>query len=137
MKAFFDTNILVYLFDTGAPAKQRKARSFFTQHSLARATLLSTQVLQEFYVAVTRKLATPLDLDTAYQAVRELAVMPAIRVDVPLILSAIQLSRSKRLSFWDALIIRSALEGGASILYSEDMQDGQAFETLRIKDPLR
>ena len=137
MKAFFDTNILVYLFDTGAPAKQRRARELLTQHTLAGETLLSTQVLQEFYVAVTRKLATPLDLDTAYQAVRELAVMPAIRVDVPLILSAIQLSRSKRLSFWDALIIRSALEGGASILYSEDMQDGQAFETLRIKDPLR
>jgi len=48
-----------------------------------------------------------------------------------------QLSRSKRLLFWDALIICSALEGGASILYSEDMQDGQAFETLRIKNPLR
>jgi len=137
MKAFFDTNILVYLFDTGAPAKQRRARELLTQHTLAGETLLSTQVLQEFYVAVTRKLATPLDLDTAYQAVRELAVMPAIRVDVPLILSAIQLSRSKRLSFWDALIICSALEGGASILYSEDMQDGQAFETLRIKNPLR
>jgi len=137
MKAFFDTNILVYLFDTGAPAKQRRARELLAQHTLAGETLLSTQVLQEFYVAVTRKLATPLDFDAAYQAVRELAVMPAVRVDVPLILSAIQLSRSKRLSFWDALIIHSALEGGASILYSEDMQDGQVFETLRIKNPLR
>jgi len=137
MKAFFDTNILVYLFDTGAPAKQRRAREILTQHTLAGETLLSTQVLQEFYVVVTRKLASPLDPDAAYQAVRELAVMPSVRVDVPLILSAIQLSRSKSLSFWDGLIVQSALEGGASILYSEDMQDGQVFETLRIKNPLR
>ena len=137
MKAFFDSNILVYLFDTGAPAKQRKAREVLTQHTLAGETLLSTQVLQEFYVVVTRKLATPLDPDAAYQAVRELAVMPSVRVDIPLILSAIQLSRSKRLSFWDGLIVQSALEGGASILYSEDMQDGQVFETLRIENPLR
>ena len=63
--------------------------------------------------------------------------MPSVRVDIPLILSAIQLSRSKRLSFWDGLIVQSALEGGASILYSEDMQDGQVFETLRIENPLR
>jgi predicted nucleic acid-binding protein len=137
MKAFFDTNILVYLFDAGAPAKQRRVREVVTQHTLAGETLLSTQVLQEFYVAVTRKLATPLDVDTAYQAVRELAVMPSVRVDIPLILSAIQLSKSKRLSFWDGLIVQSALEGGASILYSEDMQDGQVFQTLRIKNPLR
>jgi predicted nucleic acid-binding protein len=137
MKAFFDTNILVYLFDASAAAKQRKAREVLTQHTLAGETLLSTQVLQEFYVAVTRKLATPLDLDAAYQAVRELAVMPAVRVDIPLILSAIQLSRSKPLSFWDALIVQSALEGGASVLYSEDMQDGQLFGSLRISNPLR
>ena len=137
MKAFFDTNILVYLFDAGAPAKQRRAREILTQHTLAGETLLSTQVLQEFYVVVTRKLATPLDPGAAYQPVRELAVMPSVRVDIPLILSAIQLSRSKRLSFWDGLIVQSALEGGASILYSEDMQDGQVFETLRIENPLR
>ena len=137
MKAFFDTNILVYLFDAGAPAKQRRAREILTQHTLAGETLLSTQVLQEFYVVVTRKLATPLDPDAAYQAVRELAVMPSVRVDIPLILSAIQLSRSKRLSFWDGLIVQSALEGGASILYSEDMQDGQQFGALRISNPFR
>jgi predicted nucleic acid-binding protein len=137
VKAFFDSNILVYLFDTSAPAKQRRAREILTQHTLAGETLLSTQVLQEFYVVVTRKLASPLDPEAAYQAVRELAVMPSVRVDIPLILSAIQLSRGKSLSFWDGLIVQSALEGGASILYSEDMQDGQVFGTLRIKNPLR
>lgn len=137
MKVFFDTNILVYLFDTGAPAKQRQARSLLDRHTRAGETLISTQVLQEFYVAVTRKLATALEPELAYEAVKELAVMPTVRVDTPLILSAIQLSRERQLSFWDALIIRSALEGGASRLYSEDLQHGQMFETLTVENPLR
>ncbi len=63
--------------------------------------------------------------------------MPIVRVDTPLILSAIQLSRQDQLSFWDALIIRSALEGGASNLYSEDMQHGQTFGALTVENPLR
>ena len=137
MKVFFDTNILVHLFDAGAPAKQRQARSLLDRHTRSGETLLSTQVLQEFYVAVTRKLATVVEPDLAYEAVKELAVMPTVRVDTPLILSAIQLSRQHRLSFWDALIIRSALEGGASKLYSEDLQHAQRFETLTVENPFR
>ena len=138
MKVFFDTNILVYLFDSGAPAKQRRARALLEKHTLAGETLLSTQILQEFYVAVTRKLAAPLDPEVGTQeAVRELAVMPIVRVDVPLILAAVQLSRQQQLSFWDALVVRAAIEGGASTLYSEDLQHGQVFETLRIENPMR
>jgi predicted nucleic acid-binding protein len=137
MKVFFDTNILVYLFDAGAPAKQRQARSLLDKHTRAGETLLSTQVLQEFYVAVTRKLAAAIAPDLAYEIVKELAVMPTVRVDTPLILSAIQLSRQHQLSFWDALIVRSALEGGASTLYSEDLQHGQVFEALTVENPLR
>lgn len=137
MKVFFDTNILVYLFDASAPAKQERARKLLGQHTRAGETLLSTQVLQEFYVAVTRKLATVLEPDAAYEAVKGLAVMPTVRVDVPLILSATALSRQHQLSFWDALIIRSAIEGGASTLYTEDLQHGQVFETLTVENPMR
>jgi predicted nucleic acid-binding protein len=137
MKVFFDTNILVYLFDAGAPAKQQRARKLLDQHTRAGETLLSTQVLQEFYVAITRKMATVLEPETAYEAVKGLAVMPTVRVDVPLILSAIQLSRQHQLSFWDALIVRSAIEGGASKLYSEDLQHAQVFGTLTVENPMR
>jgi predicted nucleic acid-binding protein len=137
MKVFFDTNILVYLFDGSAPAKQRRARELLGDHTRAGETLLSTQVLQEFYVAATRKLATPLDPGVAYEAVREFAVLPTVRVDIPLILSAIQLGQQRQISFWDALIIRSAIEGGASTLYSEDLQHGQSFETVTVRNPLR
>ena len=137
MKVFFDTNLLVYLFDAGATAKQRRARELLESHTHAGETLLSTQVLQEFYVAVTRKLATPLEPGVAHEAVRELAVLPVVRVDIPLILSAIPLSQQRQISFWDALIVRAALEGGASILYSEDFQHGQSFDTLTVQNPLQ
>ncbi len=136
MKVFFDTNILVYLFDAGAAVKQRRCRELIESHTRAGETLLSTQVLQEFYVAVTRKLATPLEPSVAYEALRELAVLPTVRVDIPLILSAVQLSRQRQVSFWDALIVRAAIEGGASTLYSEGLQHGQLFDTLTVQNPL-
>ncbi|MGA8056467.1 MAG: hypothetical protein WCA12_21840, partial [Burkholderiales bacterium] len=82
-------------------------------------------------------LATPLPPDAAFDALRELSVLPTVRVDTPLILSAVQLSRGRQLSFWDALILRAAIEGGASRLYSEDLQHGQVFETLTVENPLR
>ncbi|MBE0622475.1 MAG: PIN domain-containing protein [Burkholderiales bacterium] len=68
MKSFFDTNVLVYLFDADSPEKRRKARALFQKHAEAGDILLSTQVLQEFYVAVTRKLARPLDAAAAAEA---------------------------------------------------------------------
>jgi predicted nucleic acid-binding protein len=137
MKVFFDTNILVYLFDAGSPAKQRRARDLLARHTRAGETLLSTQVLQEFYVAVTRKLSAPLPPEFAFEALRELAVMPVVRVDTPLILSAAKSARERQLSFWDALVVQAAIEGGATRLYSEDMQDGQQFESVTIENPLR
>lgn len=137
MKVFFDTNILVYLFDASSPAKQRIARELLERHTRAGETLLSTQVLQEFYVTVTRKLVTPLQPETALEVLKELAVMPTVRVDTALILAAARFSRERQLSFWDALIVRAAIEGAASRLYSEDLQHGQVFETLTVENPLR
>ena len=137
MKVFFDTNILVYLFDSGSPAKQSRAREVLEQHTRAGETLLSTQVLQEFYVAVTRKLATPLSLDVALEALREFAILPVIRVDTTLILSAAKFARDRQLSFWDALVVQAAMEGGATRLYSEDMQHGQQFDGVTIHNPFR
>jgi predicted nucleic acid-binding protein len=137
MKVFFDTNILVYLFDGGSPAKQARARELLERHTRAGETLLSTQVLQEFYVAITRKLAAPLPLDVALEALRELAILPVVRVDTPLILSAAKVSRDRQLSFWDALVVQAAIEGGATRLYSEDMQHGQEFDGVTIHNPFR
>jgi predicted nucleic acid-binding protein len=135
MKFFFDTNVLVYLFDADSPDKRKKARALFQKHADAGDILLSTQVLQEFYVAVTRKLARPLDAGVASDAVSSFAELPLVQIDSALIVSAIQRSRNNQLSFWDALIVQAAIEGQASTLYSEDMQQEQILDSLRVVNP--
>lgn len=137
MRAFLDTNILVYLFDTSAPAKQRRAQALFEELALTGQALLSTQVLQEFYVTVTQKLAEPVELDAAYQAVRDLATLPLVQVDPQLVLAGIQRSQRDRLSFWDALIVQAAIEGGAEVLITEDLQHGRKFDGLVVQNPFR
>lgn len=134
-RVFLDTNVLVYLFDTDTPAKQRRVQELLSNRELRARLILSTQVLQEFYVSVTRKLATPLGLEAAFQAVQDLAAFPVVQIDTPLILLAIQRSGKTKISFWDALIVEAALVTGATVLYSEDFQDGAVFGRVRVMNP--
>lgn len=136
-RVFLDTNVLVYLFDADAPAKQQRAQALLSSSELRAKMILSTQVLQEFYVSVTRKLAIPLDPDTALKAVQDLAMFSIVQIDTPLILLAIQRSRKATVSFWDALILEAALVSGTTLLYSEDFQDGAVFGKLRIVNPFK
>lgn len=134
-RVFLDTNVLVYLFDNDAPEKQTKAREILETRGLGGQVLLSTQVLQEFYVCVIGKLARPLDPEAAYRAVEDLAALPIVQIDVTMVLAAIQRHRKEHVSFWDALIIQAALESGASLLYTEDLQHGRRIEGLTIQNP--
>ena len=137
MRHFFDTNVLVYLFDAGSPRKQAKARDLVEKHGLAGDLLLSTQVLQEFYVELTRKLEPAVPADVAYQAVRDLATLPLVLVDAGMVLAAVRSSQEHQISFWDSLIFQAAVEGGAGILYSEDFQHGREMGGLRVENPFR
>ena len=136
-RVFLDTNVLVYLFDADDPARQRRVQDLLSNRELRARLILSTQVLQEFYVSVTRKLSTPLDPEAAFQAVQDLAAFPIVQIDPPLILLSIQRSRKAKVSFWDALILEAALAAGATLLYSEDFQDGALFGGLRIANPFK
>jgi predicted nucleic acid-binding protein len=135
MRRFFDTNVLVYLFDASDRRKKARAQEVLSESVSAGLALLSTQVVQEFFVTVTRKLATPLSLDQAEQAVRDLIRLPIVEANAEMILEAIAITRRYRLSFWDALIVQAALRGGATVLYSEDLGHGQVFETLTVRNP--
>lgn len=135
MRSFFDTNILVYMFDRDTPAKRTLARALFQGETLAGRSIVSTQVLQEFYVTVTRKLARPLDEQAAAEIVTGLATLPVIANDAALVLKAIARSRCMRLSFWDAMIIEAALFGGAKTLFTEDMQHDQMIDGMRLHNP--
>ncbi|MDX1251707.1 MAG: PIN domain-containing protein [Gammaproteobacteria bacterium] len=135
MRSFFDTNVLVYLFDEDAPEKKAKAQALLRQEVGEGRATLSTQVLQEFYVAVTRKLAQPLPAEVAERAVRDLAALPLLQVDVSLIQAAIRRCRKSGFSFWDALVIETALAGGVARLLTEDLQHGQVIDGMKVENP--
>jgi len=132
-RAFVDTNVFVYLFDADAPDKKAVAGRLLREE--AGRLVLSTQVLKEFYVTVTRKLAKPLPEDEALNATRALGELPVVQVDAETIYAAISLSQRHRLSFWDALVIRAAVTGGCEVLLSEDLQHGQEVDGVRVENP--
>ncbi|MGH8523907.1 MAG: PIN domain-containing protein [Gammaproteobacteria bacterium] len=134
-RRFLDTNILVYLFDTDSPEKKTTVTGLIKTEGASGLLILSTQVLQEFYVVVTRKLARPLALEVAELAVRDFATLPVRQVTPALILLAIRRSIESRLSFWDALMVETAIDAGATIILTEDLQDGQVIDGVRVVNP--
>ena len=134
-RVFLDTNVLVYLFDRSAPGKRAVAARLLEERT--DDIVLSTQVLQEFYVAVTRKLGKPLTEAEAEAAVRHLSALAVVVVDSEIILAAVVLSRRHRIAFRDALIVEAALSRGCTTLLSEDLQDGRRFGALAIENPFR
>ena len=125
-KSFVDTNMFVYLFDADAPAKQQRCRDLVKAE--ASRIVISTQVLTEFYVTTTRKLARPLSASEAGAAVAELCAFDVVGLDVPLVQNAVARVRRDRLSLWDALIVEAALESGCERLLTEDLQVGRVFD---------
>ncbi len=135
MRTFFDTDVLVYLFDSDAPDKRALARSLLRQEADAGRAAVSTQVLQEFFVTVTRKLAVPVGHEQAERAVRSLAELSVVQSDVGLVLAGIELTRRLQISLWDALIVGAALQSGSTVLYTEDLQHGQRIDGLTVANP--
>jgi predicted nucleic acid-binding protein len=134
-RSFFDTNVLIYADDKSTPAKQRRALELLAEHRRSRTGVVSLQVLQEYFVTVTRKLQV--DVRIARRKVELLAQFDVASPDVADVLAAIDLHRLHGLSFWDALILRAAKQAGCSILFSEDMQDRREIDGVRIVDPFR
>ena len=134
-RVFLDTNVLVYAFDASEPAKRAVALKVIDETTTRGTAVVSTQVLQEFYVIVTRKLDPALPEEEAEQAVRRLARLPCVLIDPELVLDAVGTSRKHKLSLWDSLILETAGRSGCSTVLTEDLQDG--FETggVRIRNP--
>ncbi len=134
-RTFFDTNIIAYMFDAASPRKRDVAQQLFEHEAEAGAAVLSVQVLQEAFVTLTRKFETPLAPERAEAVIRDLTELPVVSVDPQMVLAAIARCRTASLSFWDSLIIESALAGGCGRLLTEDLQHGQFVEGLRIENP--
>jgi predicted nucleic acid-binding protein len=133
-KTFVDTNILIYAHDDDAKEKQGTARNILGELWQERNGVLSMQVLQEFYVNVTRKISHPISKPSARLVVNTYAIW-CVQTTPEDIAAAFRIEDESRLSFWDALIVASAIKSGASRLLSEDMNAGQKFRGIRIENP--
>src|SRR5438309_693072 len=123
-KTFVDSNILVYGYDNSARDKHKLAQEVLVDLWNSGAGMISTQVLQEFFVNVTRKIPRPLPLTEARQIVADFLKWSVVIIEGPLLLRAIDLQGKYELSFWDSMILSAAIKGGATRVYSEDLQDG-------------
>ena len=132
-RVFIDTNVLLYADDLDAGEKRDTAQSLIRQAYVDGNGVVSTQVLQEFFVASTRKLGVPADI--ARRKVELLARLDVVTIEPGLILDAIDLHRLHALSFWDALIVRAASASGCQRLLTEDMQSGQTIAGVKIENP--
>jgi predicted nucleic acid-binding protein len=134
-KTFLDSNILVYSVDESPAEKAKHERAVELLSAQPENLVVSTQVLQEFYVVTTRKLKNPLSEEVAARAVRGIAKLDVVGVDVPLVLSAVDTSRTAQVSLWDALIIEAASRAGCERVLSEDLNAGQVIRGVRIENP--
>lgn len=133
-KIFIDTNILVYSMDRHEPEKREKCRGLLKKAVNEFTGVISTQVMQEFYVAGTRKLrADPLTVKDILHAMQRFEV---VIITPEIIKEAIDCGIIARISFWDALIVAAAESARCEKLWSEDLNDGQIIRGVRIENPL-
>lgn len=132
---FLDTNTLVYANDTADPAKQSRARKVIHDAIVSGNGCISTQVLAEFWVTVTKKLKTPLPSDLAREQLNLFSAFRIMPVEQATVLEALRIQERWHLSYWDSQIIAAALQANASVLYSEDLRDQGVIESITVKNP--
>jgi predicted nucleic acid-binding protein len=135
--SFVDTNILIYAEDRDAKRKHDIARTLIMDLWESREGVVSVQVLQEFYVNVTKKLKKPLTVAKAKAIIEEYLTWTVVDNTGRMVLDAIDLQRKAQLSFWDSLIVQAAIQSGCDRLYSEDLNAGQRFGPLTVVNPFK
>jgi predicted nucleic acid-binding protein len=135
VKSFIDTNILIYALDQADPAKQQKARALLKTLQEKESGVISTQVLQEFYVVSTAKLK--LNVALVKKIIVTLKYLKTITVDLKIIKEAIDCSALNKISFWDALVVTTAKSSGCHSIWSEDLGHGQQISGVRIINPFK
>jgi predicted nucleic acid-binding protein len=138
VEAFLDTNVLVYAAaggdeDEAKIAKRRRAVRLLEEEDFG----LSAQVLQEFFVSVTRKIEVPLSASDALEWIEQLEAFPCLPVDRSLVKIAVEVSERYQISYWDGAILAAAQSLGARTLYTEDLNDGQRYGSVQVRNPFR
>jgi predicted nucleic acid-binding protein len=134
-RIFIDTNIIIYAYDVTAGKKHKTAGIILVDLWNSGLGVISTQVLQEFFVNVVQKIPKPISKQQAKEIVRDLLKWQVVINTGDSIIEAIDICSKPGYSFWDSMIIEAAIKGGAAVLLSEDLQDGQVIGGVTIKNP--
>ena len=134
---FVDTNVLVYAYDASEAIKQPRAEGVLEELWEAGTGVISTQILEEFYVVSTTKLKQGMSPDEARDIVHLYSAWTVVLIEPSLILTASRLHEQRRLSFWDALVVEAARAAGAGRLLTEDLHDGDDIDGVRVENPFR
>ncbi len=134
-KLFVDTNIIIYAYDITAGNKHKIAADILGDLWNSGLGVVSTQVLQEFFVNVVRKIPRPVDIKLAKDIIRDFLKWNVVINNGESILDAIDICERYGYSFWDSMIIEAAIKGGAKFLISEDLQDGRMINGITIRNP--
>lgn len=134
-KCFLDTNLLIYAWDNTEPNKKNKILAFLNNIKKEFVPIISTQTLGEFYNVAVKKIG--LTKEQSYVICEEYSkIFPVYEITIENVLHAMQISKKTQFSYWDSLILAMAIDTGCSVLYSEDLNNGQEIEGLKIVNPL-
>jgi predicted nucleic acid-binding protein len=133
-KIFLDTNVLIYAYDVSAGKKHERAKTIMMDLWNSGRGIVSTQILEEFFVNITKKVSKPLEIKSAKEIIKDLLEWEVVIIDGESLLEAIEIHVRYKYSFWDSMVLQAAQKGGASWLLSEDLLDGQTVNGLKIKN---
>ncbi len=136
-RAFVDTNILVYAHDSGAGIRNQIAKALVERLWLEHSGVLSTQVLQEFYVNVRRKASNPIEPAEVRSLIEDYLRWEVVVNDGSTILGALEIEQRFKVSFWDALILQAANTARVATVYSEDLSHGQSYHGVEVVNPFK
>lgn len=137
MRVFFDTNVLVYAFASNAGDRRRQAVELFLAAVANDEPVISTQVLSELVNVLLRKAVPPMSASEVERLLERLAPLEVVEPSRHSVLDALRLMQREQLSWWDALVVETAIRSGCKILYTEDMQHGRVYESTRLINPFR
>jgi predicted nucleic acid-binding protein len=136
-RTFVDTNVLVYAHDLDAGKKHEVARARVTELWESQSGVISTQVLQELYVTLTRKIPSPLNRAQVRRILNNYLAWDIAVNDGSVILQASEIEEAYSISFWDAMVVAAASMKNAAIILTEDLNEGQQLEGITIVNPFR
>ncbi|MEI8096277.1 MAG: PIN domain-containing protein [Spirochaetales bacterium] len=134
-KVFLDTNLLIHTVDTKDAEKHERSRELLRDVSAKHLPVISTQVLQEFYNGLTTKLKV--DKIVAKNILHGYRNLEIVSADLAMIEQAVDISMLFQLSFWDSLIVAAAEQANCSVLFTEDLNDGQSIRGVRVVNPFK